>query len=145
MYASDNSFASVSLTSRATSYYLLATGFGITLPSTAVINGIQVDVERSASPGIGGIVDNAVYLVRAANIETGGTNKADTLTPWGAAETTITYGGANDLWGGTWSAADIDAVGFGVAFSAKNTAGATDVARIDNIRVTVFYSGVTCQ
>jgi hypothetical protein len=145
VYSSDNSFASASLSANGTSYYLIATGFGITLPQNAIINGIQVDVERSASPGIGGIIDNAIYLVKAANIQTSGANRADTLTTWGAAETTVSYGGPADLWGLAWSAAEVDAVGFGVAFSAKNTGGATDSARIDNIRITVFYSGITCQ
>jgi hypothetical protein len=144
VYASDNSYASVSLSTGATSFYLLATGFGFTLPAAATIAGIQVDVERSATPGIGGLVDNAVYLVKAANIQTAGANKA-TASAWGAAETTVTYGGQGDLWSNTFTAADVNAVGFGVAFSARNTAGATDSARVDNIRVTVFYSGVSCQ
>ena len=65
---------------------------------------------------------------------------------WSVAETTQTYGGPSDLWGSTWTPAEINAGGFGVAFAATYT-GATgsEAARVDAIRVTVHYAGLACN
>lgn len=147
VYTSDNAFASSALSANATTQYLLSVGYGFTLPASATITGIQVEVERSASPGLAAIVDNAVYLVKApAAIQTAGANLANTGTGWSNTETTVVYGGPTELWGNTWTVADINSAGFGVAFSARYIgASSSDSARIDNIRVTVFFTGVTCQ
>jgi len=45
--SSNDSYASVA--TKGLSQYLTATNFGFTIPATSIINGIQVDVERSTS------------------------------------------------------------------------------------------------
>jgi hypothetical protein len=60
---------------------------------------------------------------------------------WTTQDTVSTYGAANDLWGTTWTAADINDPSFGVSVSAQHdTSGLATDARIDNITITVSYT-----
>ena len=81
------------------------------------------------------IVDNVVKLVKAGSVV--GDNKA-TAEQWSAdADATVTYGADGDLWGTTWTPAQINAATFGVVLSVTNTAG---TAKVDHIDVTVYYT-----
>lgn len=148
IFSSDNNRASASgllaLLNGATEY-LQATDFGFNIPSTAIICGVQVDAEKSAT-GIGSILgiglsyvtDYSMRLVRNGTVV--GNNKA-TGTHWTGAEAYHTYGGNTDIWGVAWTPADINNSNFGIAFSA-NIAGLLMLipsVRIDHIRMTVYY------
>lgn len=52
--------------------------------------------------------------------------------------TWFTYGGETNLWGTTWTAAEINASGFGASVSAYNVTGGGS-AEIDAIRITVYW------
>jgi hypothetical protein len=146
--SSDNSRASsaalLSLLSGQTEY-LQATHFGFSIPSTAIICGIEVQVEKSAA-GIGNIfgievsyaTDHVVRLVR--NGAVAGNNKASPAH-WTSSEAWHTYGSNTDLWGVAWTTADINASNFGIAFAASVTGVASLIPNvlIDNIRLTVYY------
>ena len=80
-------------------------------------------------------VDNSIKLVKGGTI--GGTDHADGSTVWPASPTRVSYGGGTDLWGLTWTPADINSGTFGVAVSALVSSGH---AQIDSIRATVYYS-----
>lgn len=142
---SDSSYASASMTVGSTTQYLVALSYGATLPAGATVDGITVEIERSATAGLA-TSDYAVHLVKGTQIQSAADNKANVGLNWPTTEATATYGGPTDKWGNTWTAADINAGGFGVALSARYT-GATgsEQARVDAIRVTVAYSGVNCQ
>lgn len=142
--ASDNSVATASMVVGSTTQYLVALSYNAAVPTGATIAGITVQVERSSSAGLA-TTDNAVHLVKGTQILSAADNKAAAGT-WPIAEATVTYGGPTDLWGSTWTVAEVNAGGFGVAFSAMY-AGATgnESARVDSIRVTVHYSGVPCN
>lgn len=120
--------------------YLTATGFGFNISPLAKINGITVEIEKSASNigGLAAIQDYAVRLVKN-NIVTGD-NKA-TNTNWTGSDSYFTYGDHEDLWGTTWSVSDINSANFGVAISAEVNGLVTllPIARIDHIRITVHY------
>jgi hypothetical protein len=133
------SFALVSVLSGQTQF-LQATNFGFTIPSTAVICGITVEVEKSAS-GIGlftDVVDRDVYIIK--NGARTGTNKANGAE-WTGSDAYTAYGGASDNWGTTWLPSDINASDFGIAIAAdiNGLIGLVPVARIDHIRITVHY------
>lgn len=49
-------------------------------------------------------------------------------------------GGPGDLWGSSWTAAQIDSAGFGVYLEVANHHNNVDTASVDNINVTVYYS-----
>lgn len=119
--------------------YLRSTGYGFGIPTWATINGIELTVERSRKVGSGGTVtDNSVKLVK--NNVVVGINKADTSTAWTSSDVVVTYGGPNDLWGETWTPADINNKNFGSVFSAKRSVGGDRTVFIDQIRMKVYFS-----
>lgn len=94
----------------------------------------MVEIERkgSSSPGI---ADNRVRIVKGGSIGT--TNK--TGGAWPTSDAYATYGADDDLWGETWTPADINASNFGVAISAIGEFAFPTVASVDHIRITVYY------
>ena len=98
----------------------------------------NVSVANTVVGSNGALKDNNVQLLKAGSAV--GSNKATTTT-WGTTDSTITYGSTSDLWGTTWTAADVNASNFGLRFSAKNTTvgGASSTASIDYISITVQY------
>jgi hypothetical protein len=61
---------------------------------------------------------------------------------WPATNTLVTYGGATDLWGTTWSPADINSPRFGVSIAAKTFADFKNdsQARVDTVTIVVYYT-----
>lgn len=150
VFASDNAYAAASTTStdQVRTYNIKATGFGFTIPSDATIEGIVVEIERKASGSSTGTVRDASVRLYKAGVLTGA-DRAATATAWPTADAYKSYGGATDLWGTTWTPADINAAGFGVGLAATLLANGplTVTAYVDHIRVTVYYSagGSTIQ
>src|SRR5262249_15169430 len=68
------------------SHYLKCTNFGFTLPSTALIQGIQVEWEQSVSGGT--ITDSSVRIVKGGTI---GTTEKATGTAWPTTDTFASY------------------------------------------------------
>lgn len=137
--ASDNAYATVSLAMN-NSQYLKCTNFGFTIPTTSVILGITVSIERKST---GPVTDSRVRLVRAGTVEA--TDKA-TGTAWPGTDTSVDYGGAADLWSASWTGTDIRDSGFGVVLSCTSSSAAS--ASVDAIGITVTYrsgSGVNVQ
>lgn len=136
--ASDDSYATASMTSGQVSHYLVATGYNFSIPAGAIILGIQPKIERShTNVANGQINDSKVRIVKGGVIGT--TDRADT-TNWSGSDTTITYGSSTDLWGLTWTAADINANNFGFAISVVFPGGiGVDVPQVDYMPITVFY------
>ncbi|MEO8590409.1 MAG: T9SS type A sorting domain-containing protein [Flavobacteriales bacterium] len=78
-------------------------------------------------------LDYSVRLMKGGTI--GGTDLANT-TSWPTSDAYVNYGGAGNLWGQSWTIADINATGFGVVLAARVANG---TARVDHVRVTVTY------
>jgi hypothetical protein len=128
-----------------TTNYLEILGFGFTLPSTANICGIEVDIKhRQQGIVIGSsVTDNIVQIVKGGFIC--GSNHA-LSTPWAGTDEVFTYGGLNDLWATSWTPADINSPNFGVVISANLNAGLAGVllsAEIDYVTITIFHDGIT--
>jgi hypothetical protein len=137
--ASDNTYATSAVTSAAVTHYLQTKSHGFALPESATVLGIIVEVERS-NPELAtkqNLVDSTVKLAKAG--EPGGTNKAKPGI-WEETDVLVSYGGSDDLWGQTWTASEINAAGFGAAFSCKGVGGETTTARVDFMRITVYYT-----
>lgn len=133
--ANDNSYATVTIDG-STSHYLQTTNYGFSIPSNAVINGITVTIGRYGTVGGGQDVrDNVVSLVKAGVIT--GSNYAVTGTDWIDTESVLSYGDAANLWGTSWTPADINASNFGVALAVNSTKNRT--AYVDYIQLTVSY------
>lgn len=132
---SDDIYATVILLLSQVSHYLKAQGFGFQIPPDAIILGIVVEIERSASLGAS-IQDSSVKLVKAGVI--GGTEKAS-VSNWPTSDAYATYGSSSDVWGQAWTPVDINLSTFGIAIAVTALAGAT--VSIDHLRITVYYQG----
>lgn len=121
-----------------TSNYLKCTGYGFAIPTNATILGITIIVERKSS-STKNSTDAAMRLVKAGTIVTA-VNRAKS-TQWNTTtDVSVPYGGMADLWGTTWTPADINATDFGAAFAAKTTNGKTRTISVDHMPITVTYS-----
>lgn len=129
--ASDNMLASTA-PGGVPSQFLKATAFGFSIPSVAQITGIEATVERRSA--LGTVVDAAVRIVKGGIV---GASDRAALGFWPTTDATVTYGSDSDLWGETWTAADINAPGFGFAISATDS---FDTAGVDHVTLTVFYT-----
>jgi len=121
-----------------TSHYLALTGFGFSLPPSAVVNGIEVSLMRSSIVSGGTLADHSVVIVKNA---VPGSDEHASLTNWPSVSTAAAYGSPSDLWGQGWTPTDINSAGFGVAVSVTgtNTTTLLDVATIQSVSITVSY------
>jgi PKD repeat protein len=125
------------------SHYLKVTGFNFTIPGGATIQGIVVEVDRYGGSGTSGgraITDNSIKLVKGGAIS-GDDKSTGLLWPASDPHTYVSYGNSTDLWGLSWTPADINASNFGVVVSAQkgNANKDTQTAHVDHIRITVYY------
>jgi MSHA biogenesis protein MshQ len=135
--ASDNAYATASVNDNQTTNYLQCTGYGFAIPAGATINGITVNVERRTSGNP--VRDAAMRLVRAGAIET---TDRSTATNYTTADVIEAHGGMADLWGASWTAADINNASFGAALASikAGTAGGARTVRVDHMSISVNYS-----
>ena len=132
----DTSYATVTLNSQ-TSNYLEGTNYGFAIPDNATISGIVVTIGRSGTTGSGNdIRDVVVSLIKGGAII--GNNKAVTGTDWPTSITAATYGATSDLWGVTWTPAEINASDFGVALAVNSANSKT--ASVDYMQIAVTYT-----
>ena len=140
--ASDGSCADSSLgwAENATSEYLQATNYGFNIPLNTIINGIAVSIMRRDTSG-NGAIDAELHLLKGGAMV--GANHA-VSTKWPTTLTIANYGGAADLWGTTWTPAEINSPTFGLSLSATNThPAASRTASVDYTEITVTYTILT--
>ena len=138
IYSNNAAYASVTAATYDTNDYtevLKATTFGLSVPTTATITGILVEVKKYC--GAGAAKDGVIQLTKDGAARVGAS--AATATAWPAAAAILSYGGVADLWGTTWTPAEVNAATFGVHVAAQATADDTDVY-VDFVRITVYYS-----
>ena len=100
----------------------------------------NVSFTNTVTGSNGALQDATVQLLKAGSAV--GSNKASSST-WGTSASTVNYGSSSDLWGTTWTAADLNASSFGLRFAAKNVAAASATASLDYVSVTVTYNDDT--
>jgi hypothetical protein len=133
------SFATAALTSGQTTKNLQAKGFGFAIPTTATISGIVVTYDFKATTSSGtNIITGGGGLLKAGI--TVGAQKA--LGSFPSTVTTVMLGSSTDLWGSTWTAADINDANFGPYFFASQGVG-SNTASIKNVNVTIFYTDLS--
>lgn len=116
--------------------------YGFSIPITATIRGILVEMRRNAglSSDTENFVDNIVSVIKSDG-SLSSANRADTATKYPLAFTYASYGGFFDLWGESWTYSDINNANFGAGFSAlATTAGSATYFQYDHLRITVHYS-----
>jgi hypothetical protein len=138
--SSNNNYATYgSLSGSSPSYsdYLQATDFGFSIPNAVSVTGIVVEVERSDPSQ-----RTADYRIRIVKGGTIGATERSSGAAYSAADGYQTYGNSGDLWGETWTDADINAANFGVAIAAIRTVNGSNAGQVDHIRITVYYDFV---
>ena len=126
------------------SYYIVGQGFGFSIPTGATINGIVVTLEASSYDAQGAGNNARDYIIKIVKNNTiTGTDKSTlaSLTP-NSTYVNRTYGSSTDLWGETWTAADINNSNFGIAYSAELSTSpkGTISIQVRNLRITVHYT-----
>ena len=139
--SSNNIYATASnVRGNVTTNYLNCTGFNFSaVPAGAVITGITVYAERRTSGGT--IRDRFVYLIKGGTISTA--FNAATATNYPTTDTIEAHGGPSNMWGTSWSEAEVKAVNFGVALASYNvstTSTNNRTVRVDHIQVRVDYT-----
>jgi hypothetical protein len=134
---SDNNLhATAAMVGNTSSEGLLATQFGFAIPSGATIDGFEVHIRRFANSG--SLCDDLSVRLMKDGSTAIGNDYADTVNKWPTSETEKTYGGATDLWGSSWTPAEVNASTFGVRLAVDSDNTVT--ASVDSVEVTVYYT-----
>ena len=136
-----NSFTTSNSNTR--SYYIVGQGFGFSIPTGAKINGIVVTLQVNSNDitSSGNPREYSVKIIKNNTIT--GTDKSTLATiPMYGDYVNRTYGSSTDLWGETWTAADINNSNFGIAYSAELSTfpKGTISINVRNLRITVHYT-----
>jgi hypothetical protein len=115
---------------------LEAQEFGFTIPLTATITGIKVDILRRGS-SMNAISDSTLKI--SVNLLTNGINHAG-ASAWPVVPAYTSYGDSADLWGMPFTPAIINTTTFGISLKVMNRLPAISSAFVDHIQMTVYYT-----
>jgi hypothetical protein len=134
----DGLYASViNLTAGVESGLLVVSDFGLNVPASAKVSGIEAEITRNSDLG-SRLKDLSVRLY--SNELSKGDRKNLQLT-WQESFNTVAYGDSNDLWDAVLSADDVNRTTFGLAIAVKfdsQTSG-IETANVDQIRIRVSW------
>lgn len=136
-------YASNSISSFDGSSDLQATNYGFAIPGTATILGITVDIRRTTTDatGTGDVQDYDIYLLKGGTITGTTTVFPSTATwPYNGTFQVATYGGPTELWGDSWTPADINNANFGFGLKVANFGADAANPLIDYIQIKVTYT-----
>jgi hypothetical protein len=118
-----------------TTNQLACRGFGFSIPTGAIVQGIKTTIKRKADANPG-FEDLNVFLLVAGSAA--GSNKA-IAGNWSTSDVYVDYGGTTDTWGRAWTPAEINDSLFGIVLTALcNVGGST--AFVDYVEITVYYT-----
>lgn len=126
---------------------LYAFNFGFTSSdfggsTTFITQGIEFRVQRKTGTA-NFFKDEAIHVMRAGIPST---TSIPNGSYWSTSDETITYGGASELWGETWTYSHLASSSFGVYVKPPlrgETEGISDTAYIDYIDLRIHYSLVS--
>lgn len=107
--------------------------FGFSIPTGATIKGILLEVNGSAF--VGGIEAFHTVVLEGG----GGASANRAAGALGSTASTFSFGGSSDLWGTTWTPAQINAGGFVANITFQSTGGGPGTVSVDWMRVTITY------
>jgi hypothetical protein len=119
---------------------LKVSNFGFSIPSGATIKGIEITANGARAEGNNEARDLTAYAqISGANV---GSNKAtsqqvdnDSVSGWSGL-----YGGKHDLWGTTWTPAQINASSFGFAITFTRIDVGSFWVGVDYIQIKIYYT-----
>ena len=133
---SDDQYATVSLTGINRSEMATFSRWGHKIPDGATIHGIKLSIEGHQT-GEGKIRDVKVQLQGSNENRAGqylGVAFPDSI------DQVWRYGGADDTWGRSWTASQINSNSFGLIYQVRNSLNSEVTAHIDQITIEVFYT-----
>lgn len=133
--ASDDNKVNTNAISAGQTSHNLDVLFSFAVPTGNRIVGIKMEVECICS---GSATMKTAKMILLKSGVPYGTDLNDNVTWDFSLDTVLTYGGANNLWGGNWSVADINA-NLGVRVQAAASVISFGTARIDTILATAYY------
>jgi hypothetical protein len=140
--ANDATFSTAlySGTKTATTHYLYCDTFGFDIPYGAIINGIVAGIHcKSSASSVGDYcVDGVVKLIKADSSLSATDNAL--ASHWDTVETDTPHGSSTDLWGETWTPANINSSAFGMVLSVLIASTSFTMASVDYIYITVYYT-----
>jgi hypothetical protein len=104
--------------------HLKSAGHGFNIPAGAVVVGIVVEIKMTS---------NGMFLNAAL---TKGTSKNSSVLQGNGYRI---FGSATDLWGTTWTGAEVSDPTFGAKFWASTTSGNGGNVSVDSMRITVYW------
>lgn len=133
-----NSVSSDINTSQDVTCWIYGQNFGHSIPTDATISGIALHIERDSS--VAGCTDYEVRLSGGPGL-TDSFLIADIGNSWDTPNTGIaTYGGIGQLWGKSWTPADVNAFLFRGLISVTGTSPiGLGGAEIDYMATTIYY------
>lgn len=134
---SDGAYATASTSMGNQTSSLTSTNFGFSIPTDATIDSIKVEVEdyMVLNGGTDGNQGNGgVYIVGGSGTSSGYIYYTSTTKQYQVV--------GNDLWGLSWTPAQINASGFGMrVYRGAHSGTATSINWfIDHVRITVYYT-----
>ena len=138
IFTSNDVYASNLLEPLRATFSLEATNFSLNVPADATIDGIEVTIERRNffNPDIG--IDQFVRLMKSVPTQVG--DNLSSLILWSVPDAVITYGDSTELWGTTWTPAEVNSSGFGVALSVVHGAKVDQGMLVDHFQIKVYFS-----
>lgn len=134
--ASDNAYATCALGALQYSHSLVGTNPGFSIPSDATIDGISVTVEGKTSSAFALVISNA--LLQLSGGDRGNDLEPASILP--SSEGNVVIGGATEMWGTTWTPAQVNDSTFGVLLIVHNESLGAATASLDDIIITVYYT-----
>lgn len=110
--------------------YLRGTGFGFAVPGGSQIAGIRVEIKGQQSSAT---LNSLRVQLMKAGVQVGSAKEGGNLP---LTNSFVAFGSALDIWGTTWTPADINDPNFGVSIQAS-IAG-TGTWKVDYVRITIF-------
>lgn len=135
--ADNTYYATVTLSEGDESNYLEGKDFGFSIPSTATIDGIEVQYKTYA------VDDEDPQWGYSKLLKAGspvGTSNPSRGTAYPSSLSTYTYGSSTSLWGTTWTPSDINDSGFGTYLSVIGDDRYDDEFRVYFVKVKVYYT-----
>ncbi|KKL96539.1 hypothetical protein LCGC14_1843470, partial [marine sediment metagenome] len=118
--------------------WIRLTNFGFNIPASASINGIKVEMDRFVTQALA-IQDGAIFL-RNTTGQVG--NDKSTGADWDIDDNGIytVFGGLSDLWGKSWTVAEINSSQFGIDLYIEYSGSGDVNANLDHLQITVNYT-----
>lgn len=134
-------YAEVTVAQNTSSQFLRAANFLFSIPTGAIIDGIELEINDSEN--IPNNTGATILFVSKDGANFTGNQKSWTANNPAGAEV---VGGPADLWGTTWTAAEINSSSFSFFLQwAKNAIQTSSTLYIDSVRAKVYYTLLTTQ